>query len=138
MTNENTTLVRIEERTRSLESNDKKHFFIEMVLFIAILVLALFLVSGCSINTPNPSIQEEEVKKEWKYEEKVEKEGLEFSLIEDGKAISVLYNKGEAGIIREGDSISIPALRMNLREEFTNDVITIFSGSTIIGIFTLS
>lgn len=138
MTNENTTLVRIEERTRSLESNDKKHFFIEMVLFIAILVLALFLVSGCSINTPNPSIQEEEVKKEWKYEGKVEKEGLEFSLIEDGKAINVLYNKGEAGIIREGDSISIPALRMNLRGEFTNDVITIFSGSTIIGIFTLS
>ncbi len=138
MTNENTTLVRIEERTRNLESNDKKHFFIEMVLFVAILVLALFLVSGCSINTPNPSIQEEEVKKEWKYEEKVEKEGLEFSLIEDGKAISVLYNKGEAGIIREGDSISIPALRMNLRGEFTNDVITIFSGSTIIGIFTLS
>lgn len=138
MTNENTTLARIEERTRSLESNDKKHFFIEMVLFVAILVLALFLVSGCSINTPNPSIQEEEVKKEWKYEEKVEKEGLEFSLIEDGKAISVLYNKGEAGIIREGDSISIPALRMNLRGEFTNDVITIFSGSTIIGIFTLS
>ena len=137
MSNENTTLVRIEERTRSLESNDKKHFFIEMVLFIAILVLALFLVSGCSINTPKPSIPEE-TKKEWKYEAKVEKEGLEFSLIEDGKAISVLYNKGEAGIIREGDSISIPALRMNLRGEFTNDVITIFSGSTIIGIFTLS
>ena len=137
MPNENISLVRIEERTRSLESNDKKHFFIEMVLFIAILVLALFLVSGCSINTPEPSIPEE-TKKEWKYEAKVEKEGLEFSLIEDGKAISVLYNKGEAGIIREGDSISIPALRMNLRGEFTNDVITIFSGSTIIGIFTLS
>ena len=138
MENNNISLIRIEERTRNLESNDKKHFFIEMVLFIALLVLALFLVSGCSINTPKPTIPEEEVKKEWKYEAKVEKEGLEFSLIEDGKAISVLYNKREAGIIRESDSITLPALRMTLRGDFTNDKITIFSGSTIIGIFTLS
>lgn len=137
MENENISLVRIEERTRSLEQSDKKHFFMEAVLFLAILALALFLVVGCSIETPKdvtiPTVKE----KKWVYRDMVENDKLDFTLDEDEMTVTVIYNEKSTKTLREGDSYTISPLRKTLKCEFTNEKITVYSNSEILATFTL-
>ena len=85
---------RLDERTKGPERADGRHYFAELVLFIAVLALALLFVSGCRINTPLPNVGTEE-EKEWVYSKgEVELEGITFTVGDDNRSLNMSNKHG--------------------------------------------
>ncbi len=138
-------VVRLEERTKGLERSDKAHFFMELILFLGVLALALMLVSGCRINTPSPNVdsyveergKEEEKEKEWIYSETSAIPDITFSVGDDGKSVIVLLN-GEAykTIRTDEDKVTILKQRKTISAVFEEAKITLYAnGTTLLGTF---
>lgn len=130
---------RLEERTKGLERADGRHYFAELVLFLAVLALALLFVNGCRINTPTPNIGEEE--KEWVYRGKVELQGLTFAVGEDNKSLDLFDKYGFVTNLKtDGDSYfhhETTGTSYRVSAAFKDDEIRIFrDGTTIVGTFT--
>lgn len=124
-------IVRLEERTRSLEHSDRKHYTFEMILFLALLGVALIFVSGCDIKTPILKNDETViVTKSWVY---VPVEGwedileeLKLNVAADGKSIEVFYNETYCGTIENSDSVEVKGLRSRLKAVFEESKISVY------------
>ncbi len=138
-------VVRLEERTKGLERSDKAHFFMELILFLGVLALALMLVSGCRINTPSPNVddfveergKEEEKEKEWIYSETTAIPDITFTVGDDGKSVNVLINGEVYKTIRTSeDKVLIMKERKTVSAVFEEAKITLYAdGTTLLGTF---
>ncbi len=138
-------VVRLEERTKGLEKADKAHFFMELILFLGVLALALMLVSGCKINTPSPNVddyveergKEEEKEKEWIYSETSAIPDITFTVGDDGKSVNVLIKGDPYKTIRTNeDKVTILKQRKTISAVFEEAKITLYAnGTTLLGTF---
>lgn len=124
-------LTRLEERTSALERCDRRHYVIEVVLFIAFILLTLVVVASCDIKTPNKVVES----KEWVYTENVKHEDLSFTVNEDGESITAVYcNRSFA--VEKNDTTDIVFIGLSLSILVEDEKITIYDGDkSVIGFF---
>ncbi len=133
-----TDVIRLEERTRCLERSDRKHFLVEMVLFLAFIALALIVVSGCTINTPS----KKEAEKEWVLTSSTAVTGVEKIEIaeKDGNWIVAVSCDGERTLelCTEDDLVSVsPRSSVRLHAGFEETKITVYEGENVVAVFEL-
>lgn len=125
-------IIRLEERTRSLESSEKRHYLIEMILLLAFLSLALMFVSGCEINTPGSRNDDGGTRfgGDWVYTATEDGRDLEdvlsFEVVDGGKSVTVICDGEVVGDVENADGIEVKALRTRIGAVFEERKITIY------------
>ena len=123
-------VARLEERTRALEKCDRRHYIMEVILFIAILMLTLLVVASCTIATP-----EKVDNKEWVYTEVQKVDNLTFTLNEEKESVTA-EALGKKYVVTKNDSKDIVSLSMTLKIKVEENKITVIrDDNTVLGYF---
>ncbi len=120
---ENADVVRLEERTRALEKCDRRHYVMEIILFVAFLMLTLFVVASCDIRTP-----EKVEEKSWVYTEVVKIDDLTLAVNEDGESVTATAFSRDY-TVEKNDTTDIVPLSLTLRITVEEGKITVIRDS---------